>query len=47
MPFAQDMEPSAWEKLKSLEEPLLNPLIRRILEEKKTIEQECFLFPNT
>ena len=47
LPFAQDMEPSAWEKLKSLEEPLLNPLIRRILEEKKTIEQECFLFPNT
>lgn len=41
--FAVDMEPSSWEKLKDVEEPALEPLIRRILAEKKVIEQECFL----
>lgn len=38
------MEPSAWEKMRGMEEPLLQPLIERIVKEKKTVEQECFLF---
>lgn len=42
--YALDIEPSSWEKLKEMEEPLLQPLMDRILAEKKVIEQECFLF---
>lgn len=42
--YAADMDPSAWEKLQGIKEPLLQPLIDRILEEKRVIEQECFLF---
>ncbi len=46
LPEAVEMEDSAWEKIKGLEaeEPLLKPLIARIREEKKVIEQEAFLF---
>ncbi len=42
--YAAEMETSSWEKLKGMEEPLLQPLIERILKERKVIEQECFLF---
>lgn len=42
--YAAEMEKSSWEKLKGMEEPLLQPLIERILKERKVIEQECFLF---
>lgn len=42
--YGTDMETSAWEKLKKMEEPLLQPLIDRIVQEKKVVEQECFLF---
>ena len=30
--------------MKGMEEPLLQPLMERILQEKKVVEQECFLF---
>ena len=42
--YGTDMEASAWEKMKRMEEPLLQPLMERILQEKKVVEQECFLF---
>lgn len=42
--YGTDMEASAWEKMKGMEEPLLQPLMERILQEKKVVEQECFLF---
>lgn len=42
--YAVDMETSSWEGLKEMEEPLLQPLIEKIVAEKKVIEQECFLF---
>lgn len=42
--YGMDMKSSALEKLKGMEEPLLQPLIDRILEKKKAVEQECFLF---
>ncbi len=42
--YGTDMEASALEKMKRMEEPLLQPLIQRILQEKKVVEQECFLF---
>ena len=38
--YGTDMEPSSWEKLKNVEEPLLQQLIDRILTTKKVIEQE-------
>lgn len=41
--YGTDMEPSSWEKLKNVEEPLLQQLIDRILTTKKVIEQEVFL----
>ena len=41
--FASDMEDSTWEKLKQVDEPLLHPLIKKILETRKVIEQEAFL----
>ncbi len=41
--YGSDIEKSSWEKLKSVEEPLLQPLIDRILTTKKVIEQEVFL----
>lgn len=40
---AADIEESAWQKLKKVEEPCLQPLIERILAERKVIEQENFL----
>ena len=42
--YGTDMEISSWEKLRKIEEPLLQPLIDRILQERKVVEQECFLF---
>lgn len=42
--YAIEMETSSREKLKVMEEPLLQPLIERIVAEGKVIEQECFLF---
>lgn len=41
--YASDMEQSAWEKLSQVEEPRLQPLIKKILETRKVIEQEAFL----
>ena len=41
--YGSDIEKSSWEKLKDMEEPLLQPLIDRILTTKKVIEQEVFL----
>ena len=41
--YVSDIEKSSWEKLKDMEEPLLQPLIDRILTTKKVIEQEVFL----
>lgn len=41
--YGTDMEQSSWEKLKDMEELLLQPLIDRILTTKKVIEQEVFL----
>ena len=41
--YGTDMEPSSCEKLKNVEEPLLQQLIDRILTTKKVIEQEVFL----
>ena len=41
--FAADMEDSAWQKLSQMEEPQLQPLIQKILETRKVIEQEVFL----
>lgn len=40
---AADIEESSWQKLKKVEEPCLQPLIERILAERKVIEQENFL----
>ncbi len=42
--YGMDMGASSWEKLKKMLEPLLQPLIDRMLAEKKVVEQECFLF---
>lgn len=41
--LASDITDSAWQKLKQVEEPALQPLIARILETRKVIEQEVFL----
>lgn len=42
--MGERMEDSAWEKIKALKEPLLQPLIDKIIEEKIVIEQESFLY---
>lgn len=42
--YAVDMEATSREKLRDVKEPLLQPLIERIVTEGKVIEQECFLF---
>ena len=42
--YAVDMEESSWKELREMEEPLLQPLIDKMVAEKKIIEQECFLF---
>ncbi len=42
--YAVEMEASVREKIKIMEEPLLQPLIEKIGAEGKVIEQECFLF---
>lgn len=42
--YALEMAPSSREELKDMKEPLLQPLIDRIVAEGKVIEQECFLF---
>lgn len=42
--LGEKMENSAWEKIKAIEEPLLQPLIAKIVEEKIVIEQESFLY---
>lgn len=41
--FASDMEESSWKKLNQMAEPLLQPLIDKMLETRKVIEQEVFL----
>lgn len=45
--YALEMTPSSREELKDMKEPLLQPLIDRIVAEGKVIEQECFLFEAT
>lgn len=41
--YASDIEESAWDKLGQMDEPRLQPLIEKILETRKVIEQEAFL----
>jgi len=43
LPRAVKMKDNSWKKLKNLKDPVLQPLIDRILEEHKVIEQENFL----
>lgn len=40
----EKMVDSAWEKMKGVKEPLLQPLINKIVKEKIVIEQESFLY---
>lgn len=40
---SEELAPETLEKLKALEEPLLQPLIKRLLKEGRGIEQECFI----
>ena len=42
--YGSDIEESAWKKLREIREPRLQPLIERMLKERKTVEQECFLY---
>ena len=42
--YGSDIEESAWKKLREIREPWLQPLIERMLKERKTVEQECFLY---
>ena len=42
--YGSDIEESAWRKLHKIREPRLQPLIERMLKERKTVEQECFLY---
>jgi hypothetical protein len=43
LPYASEMEDATLDKLKQMDEPRLQPLIDRIIAEKKVIEQEQFL----
>lgn len=45
--MGENMEDSAWEKIKALKDPLLQPLIDKIVREKIVIEQESFLYHYT
>lgn len=42
--MGEKMEESTWEKIKALKDPLLQPLIDKIVEDKIVIEQESFLY---
>jgi len=42
--MGEKMEDSAWERIRALKDPLLQPLIDKIVEEKTVIEQESFLY---